>query len=645
MALSGSVQSNFGGAAGDDLGLRIEWSATQNIVGNYSTVTAEIYLMSNKSWSAVYASANNEVTLNINGNTTSGWQNAGIGNNTSKWLLSHTVRVYHNADGAKNFSISGSFNLAITYAGAWIGTKYVSDSWTLNTIPRASSITTKNATTLAEINSADYGQTIRLSINRASSSFTSTVYAIWNDQIVGIAERIDYEQHNWEIPAWLMDHTPNSANSWGAIYCETFSGETLLGTTVTWLNAIVPPGVIPVINTSTVTEAVAGLAAQFGAFVQSKSKLALAMTASGVYSSTISAYKITANGSVYGAASATTAEVVNSGAQNVVFEVTDSRGRKASVIIPITAQPYTAPSITSFTAVRADETGAVDDEGTYAKVDYLATMSPVNGGNTKTLLVRYKKTNEETWSEAVVTNAAFDNLSGGALIPGFDIDYAYDVAFVLTDYFNTVSKEAIPPLPTGFTLVNYHPNGKAMAFGEVMNEESGMNYNLAPKFKKAPTILAPTSDTEDAVFLNLKRFDETILGILATGPGGQGLNLHIYDGVALSGTIKIGADGSLFTTGGLTVTGAIEANGIVSKEIPTSADLNNYQTPGLYHCLTNATAGTISNVAGAAAFSLFVERHAGIKQTFTRYETGNPATYIRNYYDGTWGAWHQVAFI
>lgn len=645
MALSGSVQSNFGGAAGDDLGLRIEWSATQNIVGNYSTVTAEIYLMSNKSWSAVYASANNEVTLNINGNTTSGWQNAGIGNNTSKWLLSHKVRVYHNADGTKNFSISGSFNLAITYAGAWIGTKYVSDTWTLNTIPRASSITTKNATTLAEINSANYGETIRLSINRASSSFTSTVYAVWNDQIVGIAERIDYEQHDWEIPAWLMDYTPNAANSWGAIYCETFSGDTLLGTTTTWLNAVVPPGVIPVIDTATVTEAVAGLAAQFGAFVQSKSKLALSMTASGVYRSTISAYKITANGSVYGAASATTAEVVNSGTQNVVFEVTDSRGRKASLTLPITVQPYTAPRITSFTAVRADETGAVDDEGTYAKVDYLATMSPVNGGNIKTLTVRYKKTNEETWSEATVTNAAFDNLSGGALIPGFDIDYAYDVSFVLTDYFNTVSKDAIPPLPTGFTLVNYHPNGKAMAFGEVMNDESGMNYNLAPKFKKAPTILAPTSDTEDAAFLNLKRFDETILGILATGPGGQGFNLHIYDGVALSGTIKIGADGSLFTTGGLTVAGAIESNGIVSIEIPTSADLNNYQTPGIYHCMTNAIAATVGNVPAPAAFSLFVEKHAGVKQTFTRYEPLNPITFIRNYYDGTWGDWKQVAFI
>lgn len=646
MVLSGSVQSNFGGASGDDLGLRIEWSATQNIVGNYSTVTAHLYLMSNKSWSAVYASANKEVTLTINGNTTSGSQNAGIGNNTSKWLLSHTVRVYHNSDGTKNFNISGSFNLAITYSGAWIGYKYVGNNWNLNTIPRASVPTVALASDPSQnaITACEYGQTVRVYTNRVVSNFTHYIYANWGGEVIFIGENIA-NTVDWTIPLTLMNKIPGSAQSWGTIYIDTYSGGNYIGTASTTLTTNVPASVIPVIDTATVTEAVAGLAAQFGAFVQTKSKLTIAMTASGIYSSTIAAYKITVNGSVYNAATAETAELVNSGAQNVVFEVTDSRGRKASFVIPITVQPYAPPSITSFTAVRSNADGSINDEGTYAKVDYVATMSPVNGGNTKTLTVRYKKTNEETWSEATVTNAAFDNLSGGALIPGFDIDYAYDVSFVLTDYFNSVSKDSIPPLPTGFTLINYHPNGKAMAFGEVMNEETGINVNLVPKFKKAPTILAPTSDTEDAALLRLKRSNETLLGFLATGQGGQGLKLHIYNGTAWSGMVTIGADGSLYTTGNLKVAGTIEAGAMASKPILASADLNNYVTPGLYHCMTNAIAATVGNVPAPAAFSLFVEKHAGVKQTFTRYEPLNPITFIRNYYDGTWGDWKQVAFV
>ena len=460
MALSGTFTQVF--TNNGAFRLRVEWSATQDISGNYSTVWADLYIDSLQSWASVSDATSSTCAITINGSTKTFYNNSTLSGYGSKKLGSHGVVVYHNADGTKQFTISASHNFDITWNGSYVGTVNVSGSAWLNTIPRATTPTLSNANPVM-------GSTITINLPRASDSFTHYVY---HDFFVGSWTQINAAAAgtslNWTLP--LEEYALriiNAASGGGRIKVDTYNGGTYIGSEIVNFTASVPSSAIPTIGTATVAETVAGLQAQFGGYVQTKSKLALAMSASGVYGSTITAYKITANGTVYPTASATTAELNVGGAQNVVFEATDSRGRVASVTTPITVLPYAAPSITSFTAVRADETGAVDDEGTYAKVDYLATMSPVNGGNIKTLTVRYKKTNEETWSEATVTNASFDNLSGGALIPGFDIDYAYDVAFDLTDYFNTVSKEASPPLPTGFTLINYHPGGRGMAFGKV----------------------------------------------------------------------------------------------------------------------------------------------------------------------------------
>ena len=79
--------------------------------------------------------------------------------------------------------------------------------------------------------------------------------------------------------------------------------------------------------------------------------------------------------------------------------------------------------------------------------------------------------------------------------------------------------------------------------------------------------------------------------------------------------------------------------GFVSNRIPASSNLNNYQNPGFYYCPSDADTKTISNTPGSNAFSLLVERHAGIKQTFSLYMTNNVSTWVRNYYSGSWGAW------
>lgn len=85
-----------------------------------------------------------------------------------------------------------------------------------------------------------------------------------------------------------------------------------------------------------------------------------------------------------------------------------------------------------------------------------------------------------------------------------------------------------------------------------------------------------------------------------------------------------------------------EWEGLSSAQLNNNANLNNYKTIGLYYCRNNSIAATISNAPTNNAFSLFVEKHAGIKQTVTRYHPLYPQTWVRNFYDDTWGEWTRI---
>ncbi len=90
-------------------------------------------------------------------------------------------------------------------------------------------------------------------------------------------------------------------------------------------------------------------------------------------------------------------------------------------------------------------------------------------------------------------------------------------------------------------------------------------------------------------------------------------------------------------------TANISVNANYSEVIPASADLNNYRTPGLYYCPSDADAKTQSNLPYASAYSLFIERSAGWKQTFTAYDSNR--TWIRRFYNTAWTAWRELAFL
>lgn len=78
------------------------------------------------------------------------------------------------------------------------------------------------------------------------------------------------------------------------------------------------------------------------------------------------------------------------------------------------------------------------------------------------------------------------------------------------------------------------------------------------------------------------------------------------------------------------------------KPISGNSDLNDYVMPGMYYCSADATVATLLNIPSRHAFSLFVEKHAGIKQTLTEYMRSPFQIFVRNKYSNEWGPWQRI---
>lgn len=145
--------------------LRLTWTATQNISANTSSVTAKLYWEAQRSGvGAVYSSSSKSGNITINGTTSTFTATAALSAGGSKLLKTFTATVPHNADGTKTFTLSGTFDLSgISLSGTDYGSETVTGTNTLNTIPRASSLSSSPSFTAATNKT--------MSVSRSSTSF------------------------------------------------------------------------------------------------------------------------------------------------------------------------------------------------------------------------------------------------------------------------------------------------------------------------------------------------------------------------------------------------------------------------------------------------------------------------------------------
>lgn len=222
MASSGSWYTNFGGG---HYQLTLSWSASQSVSGNYSDISAKLYITCFGGWS-ISANATKYGNITIDGDqidftTVIGSVSAG---NTPKQLASASKRVYHNADGSKYLNITASLGVDVTISGVGhIGTVNVNSSNSLDDIPRASSVSLANFTA---------GDNVTVNISRASGNFTHSIQLDVGGVAIKTASGVG-TSHTWsftEADIKKIYAAMGSAGSAGAtVWCNTYSGSTLVG--------------------------------------------------------------------------------------------------------------------------------------------------------------------------------------------------------------------------------------------------------------------------------------------------------------------------------------------------------------------------------------------------------------------------------
>ena len=382
------------GAVGDAIKFSW-WENSQSVANNNTVVGWKLELISYK-YGYIDSSASKAWSVTVNGTNYSGTNTIGISANSTKTLASGTTTIAHNSDGTKSFSYSFSQAFKITF-NTYVGTVSGSGSGTLTTIARASQPTLSDQT-------INFGDTITISTNRASSSFTHTVRYEFGSLSGTIGTSVT-NSTTWTVPLSLMNEIPNTTSGSGRVFVDTYNGSTLIGTKYSGFTATVPSSIIPSCS-CTLTDTT-GVDDIYGSPVKSLSKIKFTVTATKAYGSPIKAYSVSIDGITYSVASATTGFLVNPGTSKVSVTVTDNRERSGTWSYNMTVQDYTKPAISKLSVIRCDGNGTANKRGAYLKATFSATVTSLNSKNTASYSIKYKKTSATSYT--TVSLSALEN--------------------------------------------------------------------------------------------------------------------------------------------------------------------------------------------------------------------------------------------
>ena len=358
MALSGSQSINIHGGAHT---LIVEWSASQNTSGNYSTVNANLYIRGNYSYSTIYSgSVVKPVALVINGNRKSGSARIDISGTEKRLLLSHSVNVGHNSDGTKTFRLEGMLNSQITWSGTYYGSEqWTRQDWGLNRIPRASTFNQS-----ADTFNMDGDGVIK--IFPASTSFTHKLYMAFGNKKVLLKDNPPVNQ-NFSVhfkARDFADQIPNADLGVGVLVLETYNGNTMVGGNQRTTYLRLPTNYVPSQPSVSVSDESSvptklGVSKTAGIYVKGMSSLRFNCSSSGVLGSKIANYQVQIGGQTFSSSNGTinvdlTKVDVGVGKVRATVKAIDSRGRTNQNSVELNIREYKAPTIQNFSVARQD---------------------------------------------------------------------------------------------------------------------------------------------------------------------------------------------------------------------------------------------------------------------------------------------------
>ena len=463
MALSG----NFSGSTGNQyIRPDIYWSAAQSQDGNYSDVTATLYYSRSNSGYTTSGTWSGGIT--IDGQRTAGSRHIEISLNSYTMAVSATVRVYHNADGSRDVTISADGRIS----GTTLSSTSISATVTLDTIPRAS-VPTLNKSSIA------MGEEIIIYTNSKKTGFVHTVrYTFAGD---GYAEDFDGKTaYNWFALTPRKDlasRIPNAASGTCTVYLKTWSDGSLseqIGDeqSVSFMLRV-PADAAPTVSSGWATAAAdnsGGKAASLKGFISGFSRAQIAFATDKIstkYGASIAGYKITCGGVSAESAPYKTGVLFGTSAQ-IICRVTDSRGMYAEETLTVNLYSYAAPTLTSVQIYRSDDAMIPANTGLHIAGVATVKYSDCGGENTYTLK-GYWRAVGGSWSAGIAMT------SGKAALVTGSVDIlttaSYEAKIEITDKLgNTASFSAV--IPTADVAFHLRPGGKGAAFGKYSEKEA-----------------------------------------------------------------------------------------------------------------------------------------------------------------------------
>lgn len=382
-------------------------------------------------------------------------------------LASGTKPISHNGDGSKTISVSAYFS---DNANS-LGSATVNGNVTLTTIPRASEPSCNNVT---------LGNKVAINTNRKSDTFTHTITVSVGGNVKDTFNNVGASVDWTPTISKYASLSPSSSSMSAVITCATYNNGTQIGSPKTCTTVLYVPDnneTKPTVSISYVEADSMMKSKNWGIFVQSKSKLAVTLTGAGKYGASVSNYNATVNGETKGSSSFTTNYLNSSGNQTINATVKDSRGFTSNnSSSTYNVVPYSNPTITTATALRTDADGNENDEGTYLKYTFIASVSSVSNKNSAVYKIGYKKTTDNYYTYVTIADSGYSLSKENQILDGVTLDTSssYDIIFEVIDAFTNTTIGR--PITSGFDLLNFNANGKAMAIGKV--SEAGANEKL-----------------------------------------------------------------------------------------------------------------------------------------------------------------------
>lgn len=436
-------------------------------------------------------------------------------------VASGTHTISHNADGTKTFTAYLEGGLY-----AWAPNCSGSKTFTLDTIPRKSSLSVGNGT---------LGKAQTLSVTRKSNSFTHTITAKCGDASITVCKKSEDTSISFTPPLSWASENPTGTSVSVTYTITTYNGSTSVGSNSYTKTCSIPDSVKPSCSL-TVTDAM-GYADIYGGYLKGLSKFKVVVSATPAYDSAIASYKTSANGSNYTKSSFTTGVLTGSGTLKVSTTVTDKRGRTAADSESLTVLDYSKPLITALSVHRCNVDGTANDQGEYVKVVFSSSVTALGNKNTATYLLEYKKTSTSAYTSVNLSD--YTNkyvVSNAEYIFKADSGSSYNVRLTVEDNFNKHSKAT--SASTGFTIMHWLASGLGMAIGKIAELTGVLDIGFKTRFYGGilPVLLPAETDLNDVLTPNIYTGENTStynykncpltsgtfsLEVVAQGPGNQ----------------------------------------------------------------------------------------------------------------------------